>query len=509
MRPESEGTIYDMSIGYDLAGIKSAKVRRFMDGMLDATESVERLRHALPLRLGPLRELHYPTRLSRSVTLSTFHGCPADEIERICEFLLNEVGVHTVVKMNPPMLGQEPLEYLLHDVMGYEQIRVNESAYTSGLQFGEAVEMTRHLTALARRQGLSFGAKFSNTLEVHNHRAFFPSSEKIMYLSGPPLHVITLTLAGEYRRAVGGEVPISFSAGVDRRNFFKLVQCGFVPITTCTDLLKFGGYGRLPHYLLDLRKEMQRVGATNITDYILDCRSARQTTHNPAAAGLYNLTEVIAETQADERYYQAQNASVPRRIESHLTLFDCITCYKCIPVCPNDANFVYDTPPTKITYRDIDVEPDGTWRACGDEKLFELKRHPQIANFADYCNHCGNCDTFCPEYDGPYLMKPSFFGSPTAFEDGAPHDGFCVVSPDEMWARIGSRRIRISRQEDRFVVQSEQLSVRMDGNQFEVLSAPARTTRVDVGQLHALVTLFKGILDPSRVHAVNTRFLVS
>ena len=83
-----------------------------------------------------------------------------------------------------------------------------------------------------------------------------------MYLSGAPLHVITLTLAGEYRRAVGSAVPISFSAGVDRKNFFQLVQCGFAPITTCTDLLKTGGYGRLPPYLLELRKDMQRVGAT-------------------------------------------------------------------------------------------------------------------------------------------------------------------------------------------------------------------------------------------------------
>ena len=32
-------TMFDMSVGYDLAGIKSAKVRGFLDGMLDATQS--------------------------------------------------------------------------------------------------------------------------------------------------------------------------------------------------------------------------------------------------------------------------------------------------------------------------------------------------------------------------------------------------------------------------------------------------------------------------------------
>ena len=60
MRPDARGTIYDMSIGYDLAGIQSNKVRRFMDGMIDATESIDRLRSSLPPRLRALRELDYP-----------------------------------------------------------------------------------------------------------------------------------------------------------------------------------------------------------------------------------------------------------------------------------------------------------------------------------------------------------------------------------------------------------------------------------------------------------------
>src|SRR5688572_24962347 len=134
-------TIYDMSIGYDLVGIQSEKVVSFMRGMIDASESVERLRDEIPHRLGRLRELDYPTKLSRSITLSTFHGCPADEIERICEFLLNELDVHVIVKMNPPMLGKERLEHLLYDVMGYTGLRVNEKAYTSGLQFDESLEI--------------------------------------------------------------------------------------------------------------------------------------------------------------------------------------------------------------------------------------------------------------------------------------------------------------------------------------------------------------------------------
>ena len=79
--------LFDMSVGYDLKGIQSDPVRRFMDGMLDAASEIEKLKAQLPDRLRHLRGLDYPTRLSSSITLSTFHGCPAGEIERICEFL--------------------------------------------------------------------------------------------------------------------------------------------------------------------------------------------------------------------------------------------------------------------------------------------------------------------------------------------------------------------------------------------------------------------------------------
>ena len=76
------------------------------------------------------------------------------------------------------MLGKERLEHLLYDVMGYTELRVNEKAYTSGLQFDESLEICGRLTTLAASRGLQFGAKFSNTLEVENHRELLPADRK-------------------------------------------------------------------------------------------------------------------------------------------------------------------------------------------------------------------------------------------------------------------------------------------------------------------------------------------
>ena len=66
---------------------------------------------------------------------------------------------------------------------------------------------------------LGFGVKFTNTLIVENRRRFFPESEKEMYLSGPPLHVLAMELVRRFREATGTRYPISFSAGIDRHNF--------------------------------------------------------------------------------------------------------------------------------------------------------------------------------------------------------------------------------------------------------------------------------------------------
>ncbi|HVT28919.1 MAG TPA: 4Fe-4S dicluster domain-containing protein [Lacipirellulaceae bacterium] len=509
--------IYDMSIGYDLAGIRTPKVVDFIRGMINARESVERLREQIPRWLGRLRDLDYPFKLSRSITLSTFHGCPADEIERICEFLLTELDVNVIVKMNPPMLGRERLEHLLYDLMGYHELRVNQKAYTSGLQFNESLEICSRLSRLAASRNLHFGAKFSNTLEVENHRDFFQPTEKIMYLSGAPLHVITLTLANEFRQAMGADFPISFSAGVDRKNFSNLVACGLVPITTCTDLLKTGGYGRLPPYLHDLRMHMERIGARTIDEFILDYRGQRPAANNdPVHAGFLNMPLIVAETQADPRYRAAQNRAVPKKIDSHLVTFDCITCDKCIPVCPNDANFSYHTGDVRLAYRDVEIRPDGSVVPVGDEKVFELQKADQIANFADYCNQCGNCDTFCPEYDGPYLKKPNFFGSRSAFEAGAPHDGFLLQQSPEgtiLFGRITERIYRLVQLTNgngyRYHDGIACVCVSPDGRiALDTNESLARAPHVlDVGRFHALATLLRGITDSTRVHAVNTPML--
>jgi len=469
--PGFDSVIYDMSVGYDLKGIKTDRVQTFIKGMQNCEHLVDQFRKEIPDDFAHLRDLDYDTALSDTLTLSTFHGCPPEEIEKIIDFLLEHNRLNCIVKLNPMLLGPTRARQLLHEQLGYTDIEIPDTAFENDAKWPQVVEFTERLNEKADALDLGLGVKFSNTLIVKNHRDFFPDTEKEMYLSGPPLHVMAINLVGQWREHFGDRLPISFSAGIDQKNFADAVAIGLVPVTVCSDLLKPGGYARATKYCDSLCARMNKVGSDNIGDYIIrayglgvealegiadgQARAACEHALNsneplaPAcegdiyerwlsAAKLLNTAHYVAVATADPRYALAKNSKPPRKIGSHLELFDCVSCNKCVPVCPNDANFVLaldkiDTPVVKATFA------DGAWTSREDGQLV-IDKDTQYANFADFCNECGNCDVFCPEDGGPYVIKPRFFGSMEDFRELAHLDGFHFARTDGgdvIHARIG------------------------------------------------------------------------
>jgi putative selenate reductase len=512
-------TLFDLSVGYDLKGISSDPIRRYLATLQDAGEELERRRPALP---PALRDIPLDPRIVKSVTLSTFHGCPAEEIEKICEFLLCEVGVHTTVKMNPTLLGLEEVRHLLCDVLGYDHLRLDPQAFEHDLKFPEAVAMVRRLGALAERRGLSFGAKLTNTLVVRNHDTYF--RDEVMYLSGQPLYVIAATLALKFREAVGAAMPISFSAGIDQKNFADAVAMGFVPVTACTDLLRPGGYGRMAKYLGALEASMAAVGAENVPDFILRAcgheaearaasggdalRAVREAAHR-------NARDLVARAKADPRYRWEKTRGHPRKIGSRLTLFDCISCDKCVPVCPNDANFVYETPARTVAMDEIRFS-QGVLRLVTGE-VVQVARSHQLANFADFCNECGNCDVFCPEDGGPFIEKPRFFGSLAAWRADERPMGFFVERAgdlDRLHGRLGGRtyvleldrRRRVARFTDGTLC--AEITPRTGAlRRAFALPGASGQHRLPLGPAREMLALIEGILDPALPSPVNTPWL--
>ncbi len=423
LTPGFDTVIYDMSVGYDLEGIQSEPVQTFIAGMMDATEAVEHFRAQIPDQYAHLRDLPFRTKLSDTLTLSTFHGCPPDEIEKIIDFLLRKIGLNCVIKLNPTLLGEAEVARILHESMGYRHITVPSSAFEKDTRWDQAVGFIERLQTTAGDLGLGFGIKFSNTLIVEHDGDFLPATEKEKYLSGPPLHVLAINLVARLREHFGNSVPVSFSAGIDKKNFADAVALGLTPITVCTDLLKPGGYGRQTGYAKELIDRMDAVGADDTNDFILKvCEQSGQTADSLDAAILHNTRAYVQGLGKDPHYSLTGNSKLPKKIGKTLELFDCLTCDICIPVCPNDANFTLTIDPREVPSYTLRKVGDA-WKVKDGGSISLAKKH-QIATFADFCNECGNCDIFCPEDGGPYLSKPRFFGSEAEWRRYPTHDGF-------------------------------------------------------------------------------------
>ena len=89
---DPNGFVFNMSVGYDLEGIRGKKVDTFLNGMMNAAETpifkecIAVLHELFPAESAFIDGIS--PRISRSVTLSTLHGCPPDEIERIATYLI-------------------------------------------------------------------------------------------------------------------------------------------------------------------------------------------------------------------------------------------------------------------------------------------------------------------------------------------------------------------------------------------------------------------------------------
>ena len=600
--PAKLETLFDMSVGYGLEGIRSERVTGWIRSMMDATRIVDELRGRLTGPLARYRDLPFPTRLSDAITLSTFHGCPAGEIEGIVTYLLADVGVDVCVKLNPTLLGRDEVDRLLHDVMGYHDVRTTAEAFNKDLRFDDALAMLPRLAAVARSLGRRFAIKCSNTLVVQNHRRVF--ADEVMYLSGPPLHVITMNLVKRLRDRLGAAMPVSFSAGLDAHNVAGAVAMDLVPATVCTDLLRPGGYGRLPRYVANLEARMRELGVARVPDFILrhagqagaavqevvaacaaathaasgelesgpaeranrwmhehlapqlaawaaaegggaepldglcarlaeaferdlaptlppavaaPCRSRLAALERAlvSAASLLNTAAIVERTTADPRYRWETNQGVPRKIGSKLWLYDCINCDKCVPDCPNDANFVYEGRAMKVQFQDVEIDAKGRWRTLPGEEQFAVGKAHQLANYADFCNDCGNCDVFCPEDGGPQVEKPRFFGSLESYRKSASRNGFFLEGADGRRTILGTiegrpYRLELDAPGGRAVFHDgvAVTEIALEGNTVVACrlaegAPPPNLHRVEMARYLTLRHLAEAVADPRRVNFVN------
>ena len=244
-----DGFQFNISVGYDLAGIKGEKVNTFIDGMMEAKDTVifQECRKWLLDNADKFQNFTredieaIPSNVCNSATISTLHGCPPQEIESIANYLLTEKHLNTFVKCNPTLLGYDFARKTM-DKMGYDYMVFGDFHFRDDLQYEDAVPMLTRLMKLCEELGLEFGVKITNTFPVDVTRNELPSEE--MYMSGKALFPLSISLAAKLSAEFAGKLRISYSGGADYFNIDKIVGCGIWPVTMATTLLKTGGYQR-------------------------------------------------------------------------------------------------------------------------------------------------------------------------------------------------------------------------------------------------------------------------
>jgi putative selenate reductase len=375
------GTHFSMSVGYNLEGIQHPRVQKYLADMRDGGAALAAAIDTVAAIYPGVRDIAIPRELSNQITLSTMHGCPPAEIERIAHYLITELGLHTWVKLNPTLLGPERLRGILNDTLGFD-IEVPDEAFGHDPKWDDAMAMVKSLAKVAEGRENTFGLKLSNTLEVVNHRPVFPANEKMMYLSGRALHPLTLTLAHLVSEELDGKVTLSFCGGADARNFTDLVADGLGPVTVCTDLLKPGGYARLQQYLVNLETAMSEAGTDSLDAFIL----ARSGGHGAR----FNLARHGVKAVGDEAYYHHPR---PLAFKSDRPLghFDCIAA-PCMDGCPTHQNI-----------------PDYLWLVAhgkpAEAMEVILRTNPQPGITGSVCDH--PCTEKCVRnfYDAPLAIR--------------------------------------------------------------------------------------------------------
>ncbi|MGO1581524.1 MAG: putative selenate reductase subunit YgfK [Peptoniphilaceae bacterium] len=240
---------YNMSVGYDLEGIKSEKIDNYIEGLKNAEDTpiFKECKKYLENNLDKFENFKKEDLdkispiICKDITLSTLHGCPAHEIEAIASYLMKEKNMNTFIKCNPTMLGYDYARKTL-DSMGYDYISFTDHHFKNDLQYEDAVVMIQRLLDVSKENGLAFGLKITNTFPVDVKRNELPSDE--MYMSGRSLLPLSISMAAMLSEKFEGKLPMSYSGGADAFNIRDILETGIQPITVATTILKPGGYPR-------------------------------------------------------------------------------------------------------------------------------------------------------------------------------------------------------------------------------------------------------------------------
>jgi putative selenate reductase len=144
-------------------------------------------------------------------------------------------------------------------------------------------------------------------------------------------------------------------------------------------------------------------------------------------------------------------------------------CNICTTICPNFANYSYEISPVRYDLQQVEILDNGAIEIQGD-KVFEVKQKYQILNIANFCNECGNCNTFCPTASAPYKEKPKFYLTIPSFNEA--EEGYYLAKLKERKNLIFRKQSMIeslSELHDEYIYETDNVFARFSKGDFKLL----------------------------------------
>jgi putative selenate reductase len=144
-------------------------------------------------------------------------------------------------------------------------------------------------------------------------------------------------------------------------------------------------------------------------------------------------------------------------------------------VCPNFANFSYEIEPVRYNLQKAVQIEKGKFEIVSD-KVFEVNQKYQILNIANFCNECGNCNTFCPTNSAPYKEKPKIYLTLADFKNAV--EGYYLSSKGDKRILIAKEGVgfrTLTEVNDEYIYETDYVFTRLSKSDLSILEVKCKT----------------------------------
>jgi len=182
-------------------------------------------------------------------------------------------------------------------------------------------------------------------------------------------------------------------------------------------------------------------------------------------------------------------------VEADRCLYCNDVCNICVGVCPNFSNVAFEAETESFPI--YNLEQNGNAIDVVKSEDFNITQSNQIFNIGDFCNECGNCNTFCPTSGEPYKIKPKFYLTEESFKS---EDNCYLLKDDSITYKSDNKIHILTLNNELFIYESDEALVEIDANNYSIISSKILIEEINelkLSKATEMIFLFKNLKNNS------------